>query len=156
MLQNDKVPFHILRVTLIAALLSSFFVFAGSPTDPASATTQATVVMIARPDYGGSIVADPDGWTLYTWAGDAPAESWCYDACAVAWPPYLLSGELISPPDLPVSLGLIDRGDGTWQISLDNWPLYYFAGDAMPGDVNGDGSMGFGAQWYVNAFAPET
>jgi plastocyanin/predicted lipoprotein with Yx(FWY)xxD motif len=119
-----------------------------------SAASQGpTVVLIARPELGGSLVADPSGWTLYTWDGDAPSESYCYDLCAVAWPPFLLMGELIAPDDLPVSLGLIDRGDGTWQVTLDNYALYYFAGDANPGDVNGEGSMGFGARWYMNVIA---
>src|SRR6185503_18798793 len=98
MLPIDKVPLHFVRVMLIVAVLSSFFVLAGPSTGTASATSQgSTVVMVPRPDYGGSIVTDPDGWTLYTWDGDAPAESYCYDSCSVAWPPYLLSGELVSP-----------------------------------------------------------
>jgi len=43
----------------------------------------------------------------------------------------------------------MDRGDGTWQVMLDNWPLYRFSGDATPGAMNGRGSTGFGAHWYV-------
>lgn len=137
----------------MGAVLASCLLVMAMGTGLARAEGQApTVILIPRPDYGGLVLADPDGWTLYTWDGDAPGESYCYDECAALWPPYTITGELIPPDDLPASLGLIDRGDGTWQVTIDNWPLYYFVGDTAPGDVNGDGSLGFGARWYVNVF----
>ncbi len=105
------------------------------------------------PGAGGTIMTDADGWTLYTWGGDAEGVSNCADACLSAWPAFAIDAELISPDGLSGSLGFIDRADGTWQVTLDNWPLYYFSGDTAPGAVNGDGSMGFGARWYVTAFA---
>jgi predicted lipoprotein with Yx(FWY)xxD motif len=30
-------------------------------------------------------------------------------------------------------------------------PLYYFAGDATPGQTTGQGSNGFGADWWIVA-----
>jgi predicted lipoprotein with Yx(FWY)xxD motif len=33
----------------------------------------------------------------------------------------------------------IQTADGERQITLNGWPLYYFAGDEKPGDVNGQG-----------------
>jgi hypothetical protein len=88
------------------------------------------------------------------WAGDEPGSSSCYDACAEVWPPYTLDDAPVAPPGFPGSLGLVDREDGTWQVALDDMPLYYFAGDTSPGDVNGHGNFGFGAPWHIVAFGP--
>ena len=38
------------------------------------------------------------------------------------------------------------RADGSLQWALDNKPLYFFAGDAKPGDTNGDGK---GGVWHL-------
>jgi predicted lipoprotein with Yx(FWY)xxD motif len=102
----------------------------------------------------GALLTDPDGWALYMWAGDEPGESNCYDACADEWPPYTIDSSPVAPPGFPGALSLIDRGDGTWQVTLDDMPLYYFAGDNSPGDANGQGSFDFGAPWHIVAFGP--
>ena len=54
----------------------------------------------------------------------------------------------MAPADLPGTLTWVDRGDGTWQVGLDDWPLYYFSGDAAPTDTKGQGAHAFGADWY--------
>ena len=38
------------------------------------------------------------------------------------------------------------RDDGDDQVTVDGWPLYFFSGDAAPGDTNG---QGVGGIWYV-------
>ena len=118
----------------------------------ASAQDWPTVSLMPDPNYG-MLLTDSSGFTLYTWDGDQPEMSNCWDACSDAWPPYLIASDLIAPDGLPGTLGYIDRGDGTWQVSLDGWPLYYYWADSQPGDVNGQGSMGFGAPWWAVAFA---
>jgi predicted lipoprotein with Yx(FWY)xxD motif len=40
----------------------------------------------------------------------------------------------------------VSRPDGSHQLKAGKWPLYRFAGDAAPGDVNGQGTAGV---WYV-------
>ncbi|EMQ99519.1 COG4315 family predicted lipoprotein [Paeniglutamicibacter gangotriensis] len=42
--------------------------------------------------------------------------------------------------------GTIDSPDGTKQLTLNGMPLYYFAQDAKPGDVTG---QGVNDVWYV-------
>jgi plastocyanin/predicted lipoprotein with Yx(FWY)xxD motif len=114
-----------------------------------------TVVFADTPDFG-TILTDPNGMTLYTWAADVDGVSTCYDNCAVAWPPYLSTeGMIEAPVGLPGSLGLVERNDGTWQVAYEGWPLYYFVRDTAPGEVNGNGSMGFGALWSVVAVTPQ-
>jgi len=139
-------------MALVVAVVSSFFVLT-SPPLTASAQPAPTVVLVDRGDLG-SVLSDPDGWTLYTWDGDAEGMSNCFDACADAWPPYTIDSDLVPPDDLPASLGLIDRGDGSWQVTIDNWPLYYFSQDMLPGDINGNLVNGFGATWYIMAYSP--
>ena len=39
-----------------------------------------------------------------------------------------------------------DPDDGDEQVTVDGWPLYFFSGDAAPGDTNG---QGVGDVWYV-------
>ena len=99
----------------------------------------------------GSILADLNGRTLYTWAGDSTGTaSACNEACATAWPPYLVDeGMAMTMMDPSMRAGTIQRNDGTYQAALDGWPLYYFSRDAARGDANGEGSSGFGARWSV-------
>ena len=87
----------------------------------AAAPVQAqapTVALVPNASYG-VLLTDPSGWSLYTWDGDAEGVSNCYDACAQVFSPYTIDTDLIAPDNLPGSLGLIDRGDGTWQVTLD-------------------------------------
>jgi len=132
----------VLRPFLLAALVLLSLA-------PSAAAQDATVAMVGNVTYGSTLLTDPSGWTLYTWDGDSPGVSNCWDACSQVWAPYLSDVDPVAPSGLPGGLSLIDRGDGTWQVTYEEWPLYYFQGDTRPGDTNGDGSAGFGAQWYV-------
>ncbi len=135
-----------MRLGLVFALLGLV-----SPLGVASAQEQPTVALTPSAAYG-SVLTDPSGWTLYTWDGDQEGVSNCYDACSIVWPPYTVDSSVSAGSDVPGTLGLMDRGDGTWQVTFENWPMYYFSGDAQPGDVNGEGSTGFGARWYINSY----
>ena len=43
-------------------------------------------------------------------------------------------------------LGTITREDGTMQATYNGWPLYYFSGDAAPGNISGQGMEGL---WFL-------
>jgi len=43
-------------------------------------------------------------------------------------------------------LGTVERDDGSTQTTYGGWPLYYFAADTAPGDLNG---QGVGENWFV-------
>jgi predicted lipoprotein with Yx(FWY)xxD motif len=86
----------------------------------------------------GTVLVDPDGLTLYVFTQDSDGESACYDACAESWPPVAADTPISS--DLDDSMfGSIERTDGTAQLTINGMPLYLFASDAGPGDINGHG-----------------
>lgn len=94
----------------------------------------------------GKFLADSKGMTLYMYKNDKPNESNCYDACATAWPPLLATGAVSAPAGVTGKLDTTTRRDGAKQVTIEGLPLYYFAQDAKPGDVNG---QDFRQVWYV-------
>jgi predicted lipoprotein with Yx(FWY)xxD motif len=97
----------------------------------------------------GTIITDFQGLTLYAFETERPdlPTPACYDACAEAWPPFATDPAVFAPPDLDQDLiGTVQRTDGILQVTYNDWPLYYFAGDEARGDVNG---QGLGGVWFV-------
>jgi predicted lipoprotein with Yx(FWY)xxD motif len=85
-------------------------------------------------------------------SGSTPASSACTGACATAWPPVTATGAPHAGPGVQADLlGTTTRPDGSTEVTYAGHPLYWFSGDAAPGDVNGQGSTAFGAGWYVVA-----
>jgi predicted lipoprotein with Yx(FWY)xxD motif len=87
-----------------------------------------------------------DGRTLYRFEADSadPPRSICENDCLAVWPPVLSDG---SPVALDEGIdrglvGTVQRADGTTQVTLAGWPLYWFVDDRAPGDVTGDGVGG--------------
>ena len=101
----------------------------------------ATSALAQTTDNGG-LLRDKAGKTLYTFDKDGADESRCFDGCATAWPPFM-AAEGAQAKD---KLTLVARKGGGMQWAWGGKPLYYFAGDAQPGDVSGDGS---GGVWHV-------
>jgi predicted lipoprotein with Yx(FWY)xxD motif len=98
----------------------------------------------------GKILVDGKGRTLYLFEADKGTTSACDGACADAWPPLTTSGRPKAGPGVTAEkLGTAKRSDGTTGVTYNGHPLYTFAGDSGPGQVSGQGSDGFGAEWYV-------
>jgi len=117
---------------------------------PTTDIVSGEVVDVAGSDLG-EVLVDGDGMTLYLFEPDAQGASTCYDACESNWPP--LVGAVSAGDGVDGSLlGTVGRDDGSEQVTYDGWPLYYFAGDAAAGDVNG---QGLNDVWYVVSDAGE-
>jgi predicted lipoprotein with Yx(FWY)xxD motif len=92
--------------------------------------------------------ADPAGRTVYTFKQDTvgtastPPVSNCTGSCLTSWPVFLANGTVVPTGVDPSKLTTFTRTDGTKQSAFDGHPLYYFAGDAVPGDQKGNGFMG--------------
>jgi predicted lipoprotein with Yx(FWY)xxD motif len=96
----------------------------------------------------GTIVVDGSGRTLYRFDKDSasPPTSNCTGACAQLWPPVLVGTQIsLSGVDRSL-LGTIRRSDGSVQLTLHGWPLYRYAGDSAPGQINGEGLDG---TWFA-------
>ena len=108
---------------------------AAADTTTTEAAAPAGSVMLASTDLG-DILQDSEGRTLYLFNPDAQGDSTCYDDCADAWPAFVEEGSAGEGVDASL-LGTTTRTDGAVQVTYNGWPLYYFSGDAAPGDTNG-------------------
>lgn len=144
--------------TLVAACQSAGTTAPPSAEQSASASVEESTGASATPSVAGDVavatsaevgehLVDAEGRTLYVFTNDIPGMSHCFDDCAANWPPYVVdSDELTAGDGVSAELGTIDRGDGTLQVTLDGWPLYYFAADQAAGDTSGEG---VGGVWFV-------
>ena len=117
---------------------------------PAPAATSSAATISAKSSSLGTFLVDAKGRTLYLWEADKGTMSTCSGACAAAWPPLTTKGMPKASGSVKSSLlGTTKRSDGTSEVTYHGHPLYYFAGDAAPGQTAGQGNAGFGALWYV-------
>lgn len=112
---------------------------------PAPATTP---LLIGFTPELGPFLTDGKGMTLYLFSNDTVAdESTCYDKCEENWP--IFRGENVTlPVGIQGTIAVIDRTDGTQQVSYNGLPLYYFANDTKAGDTTG---QGVGDVWWIVA-----
>lgn len=97
----------------------------------------------AQPVMQGGILTDAAGRTLYTFDKDQPGKSSCQGPCAQNWPAYTAEPAAGAQPAPEASR--FER-EGAQQWAWNGKPLYFFGGDAKPGDRNGDGRNGV---WHV-------
>jgi predicted lipoprotein with Yx(FWY)xxD motif len=115
-----------------------------------SSSPRPVAVVDVRASALGKTLVDSRGRTLYLFEADGARRSRCNGGCATAWPPYLTSGSPHAGTGVTGSLvGTTTRGDGGTQVTYSGHPLYYYVGDAKPGDHAGQGVNQFGAKWYV-------
>lgn len=118
----------------------------------AAAETGAAALPVGGSSVGvaespvGPILVDPNGMTLYMFANDTEGESVCAGECLANWPVAAVDGEP-DVGDLDESLfSTVASTEGDTMLKVGDWPLYLFAGDAAPGDMNG---QGVGGVWWV-------
>jgi predicted lipoprotein with Yx(FWY)xxD motif len=123
----------------------------GSTTTASSAPAAADLSVSVKKDATlGTILADPEGRTLYTLTDGSGAAVDCTGPCLPVWPPLELAAGATAPtaPD-GVDLSVVDAPDGAKLIAADGLPLYTFAGDGSPADAKGEGLVSFGGTWHV-------
>jgi predicted lipoprotein with Yx(FWY)xxD motif len=95
----------------------------------------------------GAYLTAANGMTLYQYTKDGTNVSNCTGACATAWPPYTVSAtaalSLTADPGTAGKIATIKRANGSLQVTYRGLPLYFFAGDAKPGDTKGEAVGGF-------------
>ena len=96
----------------------------------------------------GAVLVDSEERTLYLKDSDSPKRVTCTKSCAKTWPPLVVK----RPPTPgcpcvdPAKLGTLRGPNGT-QVTYAGHPLYRYAKDTAPGDVNGEGVAG---SWVVD------
>ena len=143
-----------------------------NPTTPAPASGSDSTPTASEPPAApldastatsslGEIVVDGQGMTAYYFDKDTAGSgsSACKDACAALWPAIESSSDTPNVEGITGEVSTITGVDGGNQITIDGRPIYTYAKDAAPGDVNG---QGFGGVWWVispsgeKLTAPET
>ncbi len=102
---------------------------AGSAPAPAA---NATVKATTNPALG-DILVDTTGRTLYQFAQDQGTTSACTGACANVWPALEAQGA----PTAGAGLDAAKIGSANGQVTYAGHLLYYYSGDAKPGDTIG-------------------
>jgi predicted lipoprotein with Yx(FWY)xxD motif len=138
-----------LKSVLVSVVVLSLVLTLGAYTVTVSAAPPALMLQSTQNSSLGNILTDDKGMTLYMFSKDQPGQSNCSGGCAQAWPALIVddeSAQLSLPQDITGKLGVIDRPDGKYQVTLNDMPLYHFARDTKPGDANG---QGIGGVWSV-------
>jgi predicted lipoprotein with Yx(FWY)xxD motif len=108
----------------------------------------AQTVAAKQVDGVGNVLVDSSGRTLYTPEEEASGQILCTGACTGFWTPLTADGAPSAAAG-GVQLGVIDRPDGTKQVTADGRPLYTFTEDS-PGEAKGDDfSDDFGGQHFT-------
>ncbi|MDN3354781.1 hypothetical protein [Actinomadura sp. DC4] len=116
-------------------------------TKPAARQAAAqTSVKISKSSLG-DILTDQSGRTLYAFTNDKGGTSSCSGQCIATWPALISKDKVTAAAGAnPALLKATQRAEGTSQATYGVWPLYYYAGDMGPGDVDGEGVDGV---WFA-------
>ncbi|MBY8857105.1 hypothetical protein K7711_11505 [Nocardia sp. CA2R105] len=119
---------------------------------PAPAGANAIELRVVIDPAVGMRVTDHDGRSLYRFDKDTakPSASNCNGDCALTWPPLLVSrGQNLYVDGInPRLTGFVERADGSCQITIGGWPVYFFSKDKRPADLLG---QGVGGTWFAVA-----
>jgi predicted lipoprotein with Yx(FWY)xxD motif len=114
----------------------------------AGAMQTATATLTVERTRAGTVLAGSKGLTLYYFTKDKPhsGKSACFGSCLKAWP--ALAGPVKAPTGarMPGPMGTIRRGNGTVQVTINGYPIYYYVGDKAPGQIAGNGVEG---TWHI-------
>ncbi len=94
-----------------------------------------------------TILATPQGLTLYYFTPDSATKVACTGGCAKVWPPLLFTGSGTPLGDASLSgpLSVLNGANGN-QVEYNGHLLYIYSGDTAPDQTNGAGLFG---KWFV-------
>jgi predicted lipoprotein with Yx(FWY)xxD motif len=100
----------------------------------------------------GKVLVDGQGRTLYRFTKDNPwpMKFACVGGCLTTWKPAkpVTDAQAKAAGIDPKLVSTVTRPDGTKQLAVNCWPVYWFTGDKAPGDTNGQGVKG---TWFANS-----
>ena len=105
-----------------------------APPPPPKSGLKPLPAQVVVTDRGGSMLADPNGMTLYYFdKDDVGNRSNCNGKCTERWIPYAAPADAQASGDFTV----IIRSDGSKMWAYRYRPLYTSRQDKTPGDTNG-------------------
>ncbi|MDX8034491.1 hypothetical protein SK803_30095 [Lentzea sp. BCCO 10_0856] len=104
-------------------------------------------VKIAQTELG-PVLVDQTGRTLYAFTKDENKSSACDADCIAVWPALTAQSKVDAKEGADTSL--VSQVEESSQAVYGKWPLYYYVGDQVPGDLNG---QGVDDEWF--AIAPD-
>lgn len=123
---------------------------AASPANNQTSSPAAGMAAIStRSTKVGTVLVNAKGDTIYWFAIDTATMSKCTGSCATYWPPVLGMPTAAAGTTLPHGFGTITRPGGQVQATYDGHPLYTYAADSAPGQVNGNGLNASGGLWWA-------
>ena len=130
---------------------------AAASTSAAAETTAAEGGILGVAEnatIGQEILVDSAGMTVYLFVPDGTATTSAVpEAIKANWPPVIQTGGSDVGPGVDAALLTVAaQPDGAQQLAYNGHLLYLFAGDAAPGDANG---QALGDVWYVLSAAGE-
>ncbi|MCL5951252.1 MAG: hypothetical protein M1132_05940 [Chloroflexi bacterium] len=122
---------------------------------PTPTPTEVMVLQVSQNPKLGTLLTNARGMTLYVYGKDKPDTSNCTGDCVKNWLPLTVPTGVTPTAGKGIvgNIGLIAGGNGADQVTYNDMPLYVYAGDAKPGETNGNGQLGL---WSVVVMPPAT
>ncbi len=125
------------RAAIALAILALTAMLAGD-TASAAKPSKRVAAKAQNATLGKTVLTSTKGRTLYSLSAEKNGKFICTGPCLSVWLPLVVPAGV--RPTGPVKLGTTSRPDGNKvQVTYRGRPLYRFAGDSKPGDVNGEG-----------------
>ena len=134
----------VLGVTAVVTVASASTAFAAG----------ATVTAATSSNFG-TVLANAQGFALYTLPTDKNGMSSCTGPCVPVWPAVTVPAGTTPTAGAGVTgtVAAALQSNGTYQVTYNGSPLYTFVGDTTPGEVSGNNVGGF---TVVKLAAPPT
>lgn len=136
----------------VATLAAGCASTSGTSHSPTVSGPSYTVNVVHNASYG-AILTTGGGYTLYLLSSEAGGRFTCTtSACTAVWPRLTVPGpgtRVSAAPGIKGTLSTVAAPGGVTQVTYNGYPLYRYAGDGAPGQVNGEGITNFGGTWYV-------
>ena len=135
---------RIIGLVLAPLLLASLLAGVAS----AGATSAASIGIKVASTKFGKIVVNGRGMSAYFYDLDKAnsGKSVCSGVCLTYWPPILSATSKPTASGISGRISTIATSTGKRQITINGRPIYTYALDKAPGDVNGQGVQGI---WHV-------
>lgn len=139
----NKKPLTLLVLVIFALAVYFFY---DNKTSQKVSVHSGPVVGYASSPTNGLYLTDKKGRTLYILSSDTKLKSGCSGECTKMWPVFEFADEDMSKFDdiLSRKIKVIEREDGWFQYTYNDYPLHYYSGDRVPGAINGLFKENFG------------